>query len=70
MQMDDIKALKITGSLPQNINYAVKGSLLLSLLESVPALSAKLKQSYTAKERRFEDVVKEAQEATALVLVY
>lgn len=70
MQMDDIKALKITGSLPQNVNYAVKGSLLLSLLESVPGLPAKLKQLHIGKERKLEDVVKEAQEAAALVLVY
>jgi S1-C subfamily serine protease len=29
-------ALNATGSLPENVNYAVKSSLLLSFLESVP----------------------------------
>jgi S1-C subfamily serine protease len=50
-------------------NYAVKSSLLLSFLESVPAVSAKLKAPNTA-DRKFEDVVKSAQDAAVLVLVY
>ena len=31
-------------SLPENVNYAVKSSLLLSFLESVPEVAAKLKE--------------------------
>ena len=58
-----------SGSLPENVNYAVKSSLLLSFLESVPAVSAKLKAPVTA-DRKFEDVVKSAQQAAVLVLVY
>jgi len=38
-------------------------------LESVPEVSAKLKETET-KERRFEDVVKAAEQAAVLVLVY
>ena len=56
-------------ALPENVNYAVKSSLLLSFLESVPAVSAKLKASNT-KEEKFEDVIKSAQQAAVLVLVY
>jgi hypothetical protein len=41
----------------------------LSFLESVPAVSAKLKAPMTA-DRKFEDVVKSAQNAAVLVLVY
>jgi len=41
----------------------------LSFLESVPDVSAKLKEPVTA-DRKFEDVVKSAQQATVLVLVY
>jgi hypothetical protein len=55
--------------LPENVNYAVKSSLLLSFLESVPAVSAKLKVPATA-DRKFEDVVRSAQDAAVLVLVY
>jgi TPR repeat protein len=62
-------ALAASGSLPENVNYAVKSSLLLSFLESVPAVSAKLKEPVTA-DRKFEDVVKSAQDAAVLVLVY
>jgi hypothetical protein len=58
-----------SGSLPENVNYAVKSSLLLSFLESVPAVDAKLK-ALVAVGRKFEDVVKSAQDAAVLVLVY
>jgi S1-C subfamily serine protease len=62
-------ALKATGALPENVNYAIKSSYLLSFLESVPEVSAKLKEPYT-KERKFEDVVKDAEHPAVLVLVY
>ncbi len=62
-------ALAASGSLPENVNYAVKSSYLLSFLESVPEVSAKLKEPET-KERKFEDVVKSAEQAAVLVLVY
>jgi hypothetical protein len=51
------------------VNYAVKSSLLLSFLESVPAVSAKLKAPVAA-DRKFEEVAKSAQDAAVLVLVY
>jgi hypothetical protein len=37
-----------SGALPGNVNYAVKSSFLLSFLESVPAVSAKLKAPMVA----------------------
>jgi hypothetical protein len=51
------------------VNYAVKSRLLLSFLESVPEVDAKLKDPNT-KDEPFEDVVKSAQDAAVLVLVY
>jgi S1-C subfamily serine protease len=62
-------ALAASGALPENVNYAVKSSYLLSFLESVPEVSAKLKEPRTA-ERKFEEVVKDAEQAAVLVLVY
>jgi S1-C subfamily serine protease len=62
-------ALAATGSVPENVNYAVKSSLLLSFLESVPDVANKLKEAVTVG-RKFEDVVKSAQDAAVLVLVY
>ena len=55
--------------LPENVNYAVKSSFLLSFLESASDVSAKLKEPVTV-DRKFEDVVKSAQDAAVLVLVY
>ena len=63
------EALASSGALPENVNYAVKSSYLLSFLESVPEVSAKLKEPET-KERKFEEVVKSAEQAAVLVLVY
>ena len=62
-------ALITSGALPENVNYAVKSSFLLGFLESVPEVFAKLKEPET-KERKFEEVVKAAEQAAALVLVY
>jgi S1-C subfamily serine protease len=62
-------ALATSGALPENVNYAVKSSFLLSFLESAPEVAAKLKEPGT-KDRQFEDVVKSAEQAAVLVLVY
>jgi hypothetical protein len=47
----------------------VKSSLILSFLESVPDVASKLKEP-NVKEEKFEDMVKSAQDAAVLVLVY
>jgi S1-C subfamily serine protease len=68
-KLDASVALAASGALPENVNYAIKSSLLLSFLESVPDVASKLKAPNTADEK-FEDVVKSAQNAAVLVLVY
>ena len=50
-KLDAAAALAATGALPENVNYAVKSSLLLSFLESVPEVSAKLNAPNTAEEK-------------------
>ena len=62
-------ALETSGALPENVNYAVKSSFLLGFLESVPAIFIKLKAPNII-ERKFEDVVRSAEKAAVLVLVY
>jgi hypothetical protein len=47
----------------------VKSSFLLSFLESLPEVAAKLKEQNT-KDMKFDDVVDQAKEAAVLVLVY
>jgi S1-C subfamily serine protease len=62
-------ALKATGALPENGNYSIKSSYVLSFLKSVPEVAAKLKEPNT-QDRKFEDVVKDAEQAAVQVLVY
>ena len=53
---NDLALLKPEGrfeALPENVNYAVKSSLLLSFLESVPEVIARLKEPNT-RDRKFE----------------
>jgi S1-C subfamily serine protease len=68
-KLDASVALAASGALPENVNYAIKSSFLLSFLESMPGVQAKLKIPNSADEK-FEDVVKAAQDAAVLVLVY
>ena len=58
-------ALRILMRLP----WRCGASFLPGLLESVPEVSARLREA-NVKERKFEDVVKEAEKAAVLVLVY
>jgi len=62
-------ALAASGSLPENVNYAVKSSFLLGFLESVPTVASELKEPNT-KEEKFENIVKSAESAAVLILVY
>ena len=61
--------LAASGALPENVNYAVKSSFLLGFLESVPDVANALKEPNT-REDKFENVVKSAEQAAVLVLVY
>lgn len=68
-KLDAEKTFAASGQLPENVNYAVKSSFLLGFLESIPDLAAKLTDPNT-KDAKFEDVVKSAEQAAVLVLVY
>ena len=43
-RLDAIGTLLATGSLPQNVNYALKSSFVLPLLESLPGVSERLQK--------------------------
>lgn len=66
LRMTESVAYQRTGGLPQNVNFAVKSAYALALLESQPAVAAKLKRPQTSK-RKFADAVKTATDAAALV---
>lgn len=68
-QLSQKAALETTGTLAQNVNYAVKSSYLLSFLESVPAASNRMPEE-KATQRKFESVVDDVKKATVLVLGY
>ena len=56
--------------LPENVNYAIKGTFAIGFIESLPRVSAGLKDPYSRdKERKLSDVIKEVQEATVPILV-
>lgn len=43
-QLDKVTTYQRTGSLPENVNYAVKGTILIALIESVPGLAERVRQ--------------------------
>lgn len=61
--------MEASGTLPENINYAIKSVLVLDLIKRVPGLSDQLVKPYTG-ERKFETVVKDLQKAAAMILVF
>ncbi|MCX6900920.1 MAG: tetratricopeptide repeat-containing serine protease family protein [Verrucomicrobia bacterium] len=66
LRMTESVAYQRTGALPQNVNFAVKSAYALALLESQPAVIARLKHPQMSK-RKFADAVKAATDAAALV---
>ncbi len=68
-KLDEILTARATGSLPQNVNYALKSSLVLSFLESLPELSGKLVQTKNSGLSRTK-VVDQSGNAVVMVLGY
>jgi len=68
-KLDEIYTARTTGSLPQNVNYALKSSLVLSFLESLPELSGRLMQTKNNGLSRAQ-VVKQSGNAVVMVLGY
>ncbi len=64
-----LKVAKLTGDIPQNVNYAVKGAYALALLEPYLGNDAP-EPNQPAIKPRFEDMVARAQQSVVLILVY
>jgi len=62
-----LRAIQITGSVPQNVNYAIKGAYLEPLLNfhKVPVA-----QPSNVAPASFQDMIAGAQKASVLILVY
>jgi S1-C subfamily serine protease len=65
--LDPITMAKVAGEIPQNVNYAVKSSYILPLLDDVKNLPPPL---VSANGTKFEDVVGQTQKSVVLILVY
>ena len=63
-----MKTFMATGQLPQNVNYAIKGTYALALLE--PYLDSAVETKPSSEKLRFEDMVAKAQQSAVLILVY
>ncbi|HKQ36542.1 MAG TPA: tetratricopeptide repeat-containing serine protease family protein [Verrucomicrobiae bacterium] len=68
MRLGDWRTLKLTGALPQNVNYAVKSAHVRELVASVPEAAKKL--AVGAASRKFEEIVKQVEDAVAIVMSY
>ncbi|NTV15238.1 MAG: trypsin-like serine protease [Desulfobulbaceae bacterium] len=68
-RMRDNLVLKLSGSLPQNVNYAIKSAYVLSLIDSLPTVSTRLPAPKIA-HRPFADAAAEAERGVVLVRVY
>jgi TPR repeat protein len=68
-QLNQKAALASTGTLAQNVNYAVKSSYLLGFLEAVPEVAGGMLDAKTG-ERKFEAVVDDVKKATVLIIGY
>ena len=67
MAMLDAKTtFKISGSLPQNVNYAVKSTYALAMLDTLPEISDKLITSSSSKS----NAVARVKKSTVMVLSY
>ena len=64
-RLNDLATAKLTGSLPQNVNYAVKSAYVLPLLDSISEGSH---LPIAKKIMTFEDAVKLAESATCIIL--
>ncbi|MDD4031594.1 MAG: serine protease, partial [Bacteroidales bacterium] len=69
-RLNDAYVAQNTGSLPQNINYAVKKSYTLAFVDNNQDASKQIQTATDAKKASFEEAVEKVRRATVLVMVY
>ncbi len=65
-RLNDLGVLRSSGSLPQNVNYAIKGQIALNFVRSFHNVHLSDNKNCASQE----EAVKNAQDASAMVLVY
>lgn len=68
-RLNDAAIFAESGSMPQNVNYAIKASSLREFLKKIPELDGKLK-SQVGSSRKHADVLKRAEDAVVMVMGY
>jgi len=69
-RINDAMVMRGAGVVPQNVNYAVKKSYALAVLDSYPEISAKVRVAAAAKVIPFEEAVEKLRKSTVLVAAY
>lgn len=68
-QLDKIATLKLTGNIPENVNYAIKGTILLGVMEAVPGLADKVRSEPANPLKDTAEVAKAVEAACGMVVV-
>ena len=68
-RLSDSKTYGLTGMLPQNVNYALKSSYALAMIEALPEVSDKLLKPVQGA-RKTEEIVRATEDAIVMILVY
>ena len=68
-KLNDLTVLGLTGSLPQNVNYAIKSAFALPILDSIPGLQNR-QNSPPRKSLERSKLIDQAMRATALIVCY
>lgn len=68
-KLNDVAILLITGSIPQNVNYALKSSFVLSFMESIPDLSQKISVPISSNSVQDKSTIIEKTEKSIVVII-
>jgi TPR repeat protein len=68
--LDAWATLKITGALPQNVNYAIKGTYALAFLDALPEVSRKLILPEKNPKKSSEKIVDHVKKCTVMIVTY
>lgn len=69
-RLNDLRVLEAAGSVPQNVNYAIKGSVLWEFLSSQQLPALKHHPGPSASRRSPEEAIKLVEKASGIVLIY
>jgi len=69
-KLNDVSSLLKTGSVPQNVNYALKSSFILSFFESVPDLSQKIKITVDDSPKDRSATIEKTNKSVVLIVTH